>query len=187
MGGEESPRRTPRQTEAAFFWADGPGTATPAGHWNEIAQGMAIRQRNTVSQNARLFALLNLAMVDAGITCWRCKYEYRRWRPLSAIHYAEFDGNTRTRKDEDWEPLLKTPMHPEYVSSHSAFAGAAEVVLGSFFGSIPVEVATEASGLANRSYDNVHLASEEAGLSRVYGGVQFPSGNENGLALQGGK
>ena len=184
LGGEDSLRRTPEQTEIALFWSDRPGTATPVGRWNEITQGLAVKYRNTVSQNAHLFALLNLALADAGITCWRCKYEHRRWRPLSAIHYAATDGNTRTRKDEDWEPLLKTPMTPEYGSSHSAFGGAAEVVLTAFFGDrVSVTVPTQTAGLEARIYSSVHLAAEEAAQSRVYGGVQFSSGKESGPKL----
>ncbi len=184
LGGEDSSRRTPEQTKIAYFWADGPGTATPAGHWNEIAQGMSAKRRLSVSQNARLFALLNLAMADAGITCWRCKYEYRRWRPLSAIHYAGADGNPRTRKDEEWESLLRTPMHPEYVSAHSSFSGAAEAVLTAAFGAnTPLKVPSEAHDMEERSYDNVRTAAEEAGFSRIYGGIHFPSGNQNGLKL----
>lgn len=183
-GGEDSSRRTPEQTQIAYFWADGPGTATPAGHWNEVAQGMALKRRYSVSQNARLFALLNLAMADAGITCWRCKYEYRRWRPLTAIHYADTDGNPRTRKDEDWEPLLGTPMHPEYVSAHSSFSGAAEAILTAFFGTdAAVRVPSEAQGIDDRTFQTIHAAAEEAGESRIYGGIHFPSGNENGLKL----
>ncbi len=184
LGGLDSAGRTPEQTQIAFFWADGPETTTPVGHWNEIAQGLAVQQRTSVVQNARLFALLNLAMADAGIVCWRCKYEYRRWRPLSAIHYAHVDGNTRTRKDEHWEPLLAVPMSPEYVSAQSSFGGAAEIVLANFFGAnLPVKVPGRTPGLAPRLYESVQRAAEEAGQSCIYGGVHFPSGSQNGLKM----
>jgi hypothetical protein len=74
LGGALSSKRTPEQTEIAQSWGYGPGTATPAGHWNQIAQAVVQARHTTTPANARLFALLNLAMADAAIVSWDCKY-----------------------------------------------------------------------------------------------------------------
>src|SRR5207302_1383230 len=70
------------------FWADGAGTETPPGHWNSIAQIVGAAQHNTLEQNARLFALLNIAMADAAICAWDAKYTFHFWRPVTAIRSA---------------------------------------------------------------------------------------------------
>src|SRR5262245_18468677 len=89
LGGVDSRARTPEQTEIAYFWADGEGTVTPPGHWNRIAQSVSRQQGLSLEQNARLFALLNLAMADAGISCWECKFRFGVWRPVQAIREAD--------------------------------------------------------------------------------------------------
>src|SRR5437667_2658161 len=81
--------RTQEQTEIALFWADGAGTETPPGHWNSIAQIIGAAQGNTLEENARLFALLNIAMADAAICSWDAKYTFHFWRPVTAIAFAE--------------------------------------------------------------------------------------------------
>ena len=87
------------------------------------------RQRGlTLAENARLFALLNVAMADAAIACWDCKYHFNFWRPVQAIREADRDGNPETAPDPDWEPLLPTPPFPAYTSGHSSFSAAAATV-----------------------------------------------------------
>ena len=81
---------------APCFWADGAGTETPPGHWNSIAQTVATSQNNTLAENARLFALLNLAEADAAIAAWYMKYSYDLWRPITGIRAADTDGNPLT-------------------------------------------------------------------------------------------
>ena len=81
LGAAVGSTRTPDQTEIALFWADGAGTETPPGHWNSIAQIIADTRGTTLEENARLFALLNIAMADAAICSWDAKYTYHFWRP----------------------------------------------------------------------------------------------------------
>src|SRR5207248_11759827 len=76
LGAWNSVTRTAEQTEIAWFWIDGEGTSTPPGHWNQIAQTVALSRGLTLAENARLFALLNIALADAGIACWDCKFAY---------------------------------------------------------------------------------------------------------------
>src|SRR5262249_59457761 len=89
LGGTNSKVRTAEQTDIAWFWADDAGTATPPGHWNQIAQVVARSRGTSLAENARLFALLNLALADAGIASWDCKFKYNVWRPIEAIRKTD--------------------------------------------------------------------------------------------------
>ena len=131
IGRADGASRTAEQTQIARLWADGMGTYTPPGHWNQIAAQVAQDAGNGLTANARLFAALNLALADAAIACWDAKYAYRFWRPVTAIGAADTDGHPDTEADPSWAPLLTTPNFPEYISGHSTFSGAAEVVLSS--------------------------------------------------------
>jgi hypothetical protein len=183
LGKHDSIIRTPDQTEIAHFWADGAGTFTPPGHWNQIAQQVALSEGNTLADNARLFASLNVALADAAIVAWDAKYFYDLWRPVTAIHQADNDGNTLTTGDSTWDPLLNTPPFSEYVSGHSTFSGAADAILTSFFGNnISFTDTGDPSVGITRSFDNFTQAADEAGMSRIYGGIHFQSANEDGLA-----
>jgi hypothetical protein len=106
----------------ALFWAEGPGTVTAPGHWNVIAQDVAAARRNSLQQNVRLFALLNVAMADAAICAWDAKDYYNFWRPVTAIREGEADGNPATAPDSDWISFITTPPFPDYISGtvHSA-------------------------------------------------------------------
>lgn len=185
--------RTPEQTQIAQFWAYGPGTATPPGHWNQIARTVALLHPcvlnctsplpNGIEENARMFALLNIALADAAIACWNTKYLYNFWRPITAIQEADTDGNPATALDPIWTPFLETPPFPEYTSGHSTFSGAAAAVLAQFFGADRIPFSIESDDLpgTQRSYDSFSQAAQESGISRVYGGIHFPSANARGL------
>src|SRR5881398_2356630 len=121
--------RTEDQTEIALFWADGAGTETPPGHWNSIAQIIAAAHGNTLEKNARLFALLNIALADAAICAWDAKYTLNFWRPVTAIRNGDVDANPATVSDPTWSSFIVTPPFPDYVSGHSAFSGAASRIL----------------------------------------------------------
>src|SRR3989440_8480168 len=103
LGAAVGSTRTEDQTEIALFWADGAGTETPPGHWNSIAQIIADAQGNTLEENARLFALLNIAMADAAICAWDAKYTYDFWRPVTAIRFSS---------DPTWSSFIVTPRFP---------------------------------------------------------------------------
>lgn len=184
LGRSDSATRTVEQTEIARFWADGAGTVTPPGHWNVIARDIGQQRGNTLEENARLFALLNIAEADAAIIAWDCKYAFNFWRPVSAIHNADTDDNPDTLSDPTWSPLLVTPNFPEYISGHSTFSGAAAAVLAVFYGSDDIPFTTGSEDLPGvvRSFNSFSQAAEEAGMSRIYGGIHFMSANLNGLA-----
>jgi membrane-associated phospholipid phosphatase len=183
LGSKDSTRRTAEQTAIALFWADGAGTVTPPGHWNVIARDVAAQRGNTMEQNARLFALLNIAEADAAIIAWDCKYAYNFWRPITAIRAAALDGNSATDPDPAWTPLLVTPPFPEYISGHSTFSGAAATVLEAFFGADNIPFTTTSKDLpgVSRSFKSFWEAAAEAGISRIFGGIHFMSANQQGL------
>ena len=183
LGAKNSATRTAEQTTIAQFWADGPGTVTPPGHWNVIARELAVQRGNSMEENARLFALLNIAEADAGILCWDCKYACNFWRPITAIQNADLDENPATEKDADWMPLLATPPFPEYTSGHSSFSSAGATVLAAFFGTdrIPFTTASEDVPGVSRTYTSFSEAAAEAGMSRIYGGIHFMSANTQGV------
>jgi membrane-associated phospholipid phosphatase len=185
LGGKNSAARTPDQTQAARFWSDFSYTSTPPGHWNEIAAVVARQRHLSLMETARLFALLNVALADAGIACWDAKYAYNSWRPVTAIRAAEADGHPETLPDPVWEPLLHTPAHPEYPSGHSTFSGAAAAILIHFFGTdnIAFEIGSDALPGVTRSFQSFSQAAEEIGLSRIHGGIHFPSADRDGRKL----
>lgn len=184
-GAANSTVRTPNQTEIAQFWNDGAGTATPPGHWNVIAQTASATQGLTLLDNARLFALLNLAMADAAISCWDTKFAYDLWRPLTAIREADTDGNAETTADPAWSPLIPTPPFPEYTSGHSTFSRGAATVLARFLGTDGVPFNTTSDGTPGvvRSFPGFDAAANEAGVSRLFGGIHWNFANQQAQAV----
>jgi hypothetical protein len=183
LGRKTGSDRSRDQTEIAHFWADGEGTITPPGHWNRIAQDVSRKKRLSLSENARLFGLLNVALADVGIACWDCKYHYSLWRPVHAIREADRDGNPDTAPDRDWEPLLITPPFPSYTSGHSSFSSAGATILAGYFGTDEYRFETTSDGLPDvtRKFNGFWAAAEEAGMSRIYGGIHYQFDNTDGL------
>src|SRR5947208_16931400 len=175
LGAAVGSTRTAEQTEIALFWADGAGTETPPGHWNSIAQIIADARGNTLEQNARLFALLNIAMGDAAISPWDANYEFHFWRPVTAINFVEPELN--------WMSFIVTPPFPDYVSGHSTFSGAAATVLALFYGTedLPFTIGSDFLPGVYRSFSTCLDAAEEATVSQQSGGYHFRSANEDGL------
>jgi membrane-associated phospholipid phosphatase len=175
LGAAVGSTRTDEQTEIALFWADGAGTETPPGHWNSIAQIIAAARGNTLEENARLFALLNIAMADSAICAWDAKYTFDFWRPVTAIAFAEPELN--------WMSFIVTPPFPDYVSGHSTFSAAAATVLPLFYGTEDLPFTTGSDFLPGvyRSFSTCLDAAEEAAMSRIYGGIHFRSASEDGL------
>jgi hypothetical protein len=184
LGAANSTTRTADQTNIALFWADGANTSTPPGHWNRIAQTVGTNAGNTLSENARMFALLNLAEADAAIVSWDNKFQANFWRPITAIRLADQDGNAATDPDATWTPLITTPPFPTYTSGHSTFSGAAAEILKLYFGTDDVSFTTSAEGAASvpdRSFTSFSEAAAEAAESRLFGGIHYRFDNEHGL------
>jgi hypothetical protein len=178
LGAERSADRTAEQTDIAQFWIEDSVVT-----WNRIARSAAAATGNTLAQNARLFGLLNLAMMDAHVASWDTKFAHDFWRPATAIRAGETDGNPATVADPSWTPLRPTPNHPEYTSAHAAFAGAAAEVLGLVSGADAVPFGFESTSLpgVTRSYRSFSQAAAECGDARVFIGFHFRSAVRHGL------
>ncbi len=109
LGRIDSPFRPQDRTDVARFYA----ATSPVQVLNSAARQVSAAQGKTLSENARIFALLAMAMGDASIACWDTKYHYNFWRPVTAIRAGDLDGNRRTDPDPDWLPLIATPALPE--------------------------------------------------------------------------
>jgi PAP2 superfamily/Bacterial Ig-like domain len=184
LGAANSTTRTADETQIANFWKDGSGTHTPPGQWNDIADQIAQQQGSSLAATARLLAELDVAEADAAITAWNTKYTYNTWRPDTAIQNANEIGNPGITADPNWQPLIIDPPFPEYISGHSTFSAAAADILSSFFGASFAFSYTDSSlgslpGVT-RSFTSFEQAAQEAGESRIYGGIHFEFSNQDG-------
>ena len=185
VGSLNSLTRTPEQTEIAKFWSfDRTYSFSIQGFWNKIGEEIALKEGNTLVENARFFALLNLAQADAGITVIDSKYFHNFWRPITAIREADTDDNPDTVAEPDWVSLINLSSTPEYIGGHSIVAGAAVAVLEDFFGEDYSFDTTspEIPGVV-RSYDSFSEAGVEASLSRIYAGLHYRFTHEVSFGL----
>jgi membrane-associated phospholipid phosphatase len=180
MGSISSTLRSADQTLAAQFWA----VSTATYYWNAIAVSLGAERHSTLSENARLLALLNVAMADAAIACWEAKYHYLFWRPVTAVALAATDGNDDTSADPAWIPLLATPAHPEYPSGHSTVSSAAAAVLSDYFGeATSFSVGSDVMVGVVRSFPNFTAALAEIVDARVFAGIHFRSACNDGQSI----
>lgn len=199
--------RTPEQTTIGIFWGyDGSrGLSTPPRLYNQIATTIAEQQGNTMVQNARFFALINLAMADAGISCWDDKYQFEFWRPVTGIRAGSLDGNANTEGDSNWLPLGApndngggtnfTPPFPAYASGHATFGASLFRTMARFYGTDNISftigsdeyngITTDQHGevrpVVFRSFDSFSQAAEENGQSRIYLGIHWKFDKEQGI------
>lgn len=145
---------TDAQVRIARFWADGPGTDTPPGHWMRIAIQLSNRDGLSAADAARVFAHLGMAQADAFIAAWDAKYIYWSGRPTGLI--------------KGFASTIITPNFPAYISGHATLSGASAAVLAAFF---PADAT------------RLDAQAEEAALSRLYGGIHWRSDNEVGLQV----
>jgi hypothetical protein len=169
---EASKSNKAEQRLIAHFWADNPRqTGLPPGHSVRITT-QHVRDLDLGSA-AEAYALVGIAVGDAFISCWYEKYLYNLLRPETYIQRFI---------DPTWRPLIATPPFPEYTSGHSVQSGATNVVLAGLFGDEPFVDSTHAArGLAPRAFDSLTAAFDEAALSRLYGGIHYPMGIDEGL------
>jgi hypothetical protein len=179
MGVSSGSGRSTDQTDLAEFWNGN----TPL-YWNRIAAQISTERGLSLPENARLFAVLNVSMADAGIACWDGKYRYVFWRPITAIR----TGSAGVGPDPAWEPLLDvfpagTPAHPEYPSGHSTVSGAAAFILADAFGEDTAFSTTSDVRPGTRSFSSFTAATSEIADARVFGGIHYRASCVRGNTL----
>lgn len=170
---------TAEQKAIATFWADGGTSFTPPGHSYNIAT-IALKQTNAkLDKAAEAYARVGIAVAEAFINCWRCKYMFSTLRPITYI---------RTTISPTWSPLIATPPFPEHTSGHSSQSGAVAAVMEALFGTTFsfTDNTNVEFGQKERSFTSFKQAAEEAAISRLYGGIHLRHANESGL-LEGNK
>ena len=167
---------TPEQLTIARFWADGPGTISGPGHSIAIANEILVQTGADLGVAAQTYARVGIAVADAITALWWAKYHYNLLRPVTYIQKVI---------DPTFTTVLPTPPFPEYESAHSTQSAAAATSLEYLFGNqVPfVDHAHDADGFSPRPFERIYAAAEEAGISRIYAGIHFPSGNLDGQAL----
>lgn len=201
---------TDRQKAIAEYWADGPNSETPPGHWGLFAQFVSARDQHTVDEDAKMFFAVSNAVMDAGIAAWDSKRAFDSVRPITAIRYlfrgqqvAAWAGpglGTQTIDGGTWKPYqptwFPTPPFPEFLSGHSTFSAAGAEVLKSFTGSdnfgyyavIPAGSSKVEPGFSPATdellaWSTFSAAADEAGISRRYGGIHFSQADLDGRTL----
>ncbi|HTX39114.1 MAG TPA: vanadium-dependent haloperoxidase [Bryobacteraceae bacterium] len=180
MGAATNSGRTADQTLSANFWQAG----NPPDYWDQAVVSLAEQNSYSISDEARLLALVNLGMADAMIGCWDSKYTYSSWRPITAIQFTGSDGNNATVADPSWTPLVVTPPFPEYPSAHSCASGAAAHILSETFGeATSFAIVTLAMPGVMRQYHNFSEALADVANARVFGGIHFRTATTDGTSL----
>ena len=191
------------------YWADGPSSELPPGHWGIFAQFVSQRDSHTIDQDVKMFFAMHNASFDAGIVAWHIKRKYNGVRPITAVRYTKLGQTIRAwggpgRPTEDipgerWSPYNPgsnlTPSFPGYFSGHSVFSRSSATVLQLFTGSdqfgfstvLPASFGRVEAGIPPEpttfSYATFSDAADEAGLSRLYGGIHFPDDNTTAQAV----
>lgn len=178
---------TDDQKEIASFWDCNPYVVnvtghvmyaskkiTPGGHWIGIIKVASQQTNSDMMKSVEAYALTSIALADAFISCWDEKYRSNLIRPETLINKFV---------DEEWLPLLQTPPFPEYTSGHSVISSAAAIALTSIFGDNFAfdDITEEKYGLPVRSFKSFIHASEEAAVSRLYGGIHYRPAIDNGV------
>jgi hypothetical protein len=178
--------RTPEQQEVAQLF-----TVNPMPMYSRMLRGLAQSEGLTLVEQARLFALVNIATADAAINVWDDKHHFSNWRPITAIRLGNSDGNPKTVGDPTWTPLNPTPPYPDQSSGYNGVTGAVMHTAKSFFDGNKMEFdlsATVTVGFATptvitRHYTHFLDVLEDTQDARVWNGIHFRTSDEDGATI----
>ncbi len=181
VGDVNSTERTQDRTNVALFYEH--ENADPV--FNDVAMQISIAKPRSLSENARAFALINMAMSDASVATFYNKYLYKFWRPETAIHDAGDDGNDKTTPDPNFEPLITTPCFPSYPSAHGTLSNAAREVMEKIYGEGPFSITLSTPALPGVTlhYSRLEEITDDISDARVYGGIHFRTDQDAGALL----
>jgi PAP2 superfamily len=180
VGDINSTARPQDRTNVAVFYA----SITPVRVFNGAARQISAAQGKSLAENARDFALINMAIADAAVATFYTKYLYKFWRPETAIHNAGADGNDRTQPDAAFMPLIVTPCFPGYPSAHGTLSNAARAIMEQVYGDGPFSITLMAAGMT-LNYTSLTQITDDISDARVYGGIHFRTDQDAGEALGG--
>jgi len=182
VNGETLGHRSHAQSATARFWLC---NSIPI--FQQIARKISADRGLGLSENARFFALLSIAGMDAYVAAWDAKYAYNFWRPVTAVRQADSDGNPGTIGDPGWLPLGPTPPFPDYVSGHTTYTGAFVHVLERLFGRDPYTYAVMnpivPADEQMRTYSSIGALSDEMIEARILAGIHFRTADRDGDRL----
>jgi hypothetical protein len=181
VGATNSSLRPSDRADVARFYA----AVSPVGVWNPVARQLSVEAGNSLSENARAFALLNMALSDAAVVTFGIKYQFNFWRPETAIRMGQTDGNERTEADPSFMPFITTPCFPSYPSAHATLSGAAREVLERLY--TPRRRSLILSNPAvpdiTLRYGKLKEITDDIDDARVYGGIHFRFDQREGADL----
>jgi PAP2 superfamily len=181
IGSRDSRDRSSMETATAIFWTVGPGPL-----YNEIARKESAAKGIDLMENARLFAVLNVAMADVSVATWHEKWRHSFLRPSTAIHKADTLDNPAIKQDASWQPLINVPAHPDYPSGHASLSAAAIAVLRKYFGTDEIAsepTYTHPAGGITLQWTTYTALIEQNGRARVLGGIHTRTACEHGNIL----
>jgi hypothetical protein len=178
-GAQNSTVRTAAQTETGLFWTD-----NAAAQYSRAFRGLIVSQGLDIAESARLAAMTSVAMSDSVTACFNAKYHFAFWRPYTAIHDADTDGNPATLADPNWVQLAVTPGHPEYPAAHGCVTEANMDALTAFFETdeIPYSVTSVVTGTTH-TFESFEDVVQEVDHARVYGGMHYIGSTKEGNRL----
>jgi hypothetical protein len=174
--------RTPEQDQIGLFY----GLENAAFQAGRAFRNLAAVHQLTLTEDARFFAQEYVTTADALVGCWDSKYHYNFWRPITAIHEADIDGNDATQPDLNWSPQVVTPGHPEYPSAHGCFTSAYAHAIAQFFDTKHLSVRLFSRFTPLRPYadfDSTDDIIKEIIAARVYNGVHYRTSVVEGAEL----
>jgi len=181
LGGVDSALRPMDRADVARFYA----AVLPMPLWPAVARQASAAQGKTLSENARDFAWLTMAVADGLIASMNMKYHYSYWRPVTAIRDGALDGNAATVPDESWESFVFTPPYPTYPGNHATAAGAARAVLEQVYGRAGHDITLTSQAVPGvvLHYTSWKQITDDIDDARIYGGVHFRFDQEAGAHL----
>jgi hypothetical protein len=178
LGSASSTTRAADQTLAARYWAENPPAT-----WSRIFRTLSAQEGLSITENARLFAMLYMTAADALISVWDDKAHTSFWRPITAIREADTDGNAATELDAGWLPLIATPPYPEHPSGHTGLSGSIVATLQEFFGTDRMAWTDTNNAALTRSFTRFSQAIDEIVDARVWSGIHFRTADEQGARI----
>jgi hypothetical protein len=181
IGGVNSTERPQDRADVARFYA----AVSPVGVWNAAARQLSAAQGKSLSQNARDFALLNIALGDGAVAVFDTKYHYNFWRPETAIRAGGTDGNNKTDPDASFMPFIVTPCFPSFPSAHATLSNAARVVMEETYGGghHVITLSTTAVPGVTLRYTTLAQITDDIDDARIYGGIHYRFDQDEGTRL----